>query len=383
MQSFTRVPAAFLLIVALTLATSPGCRRAHLSDRPGEVFDAGALFASSTPLLTHGFHVVNHSKRPVRILRENHSCDCTTVDLPKRELRPGESVTLTLSISIPPACVSRAVSTTLETDDPEHPNWVYLIRFEGFPDARIVPSIIELGSRTVADMLEPEPGGDFAAAEGWMEVFTPPKGKNHPPPRVINPPAECIVTVAETPEVSILASGVRAERYRLSVRLRQGVPSTGTFVRPLNITLNDLHGAAASLTWSVRAPVVCVPERIHLGSVALGDPPIKRRVNLQSADGKPFRIITVGHDAIVTIRPTDGGGFPSPASNRHALELVLEVPREPTSTFLAGSVRIQLDRRDYSEVSLPWSAIIRTRQAKSSARADEKPVFVSEPIPSH
>ena len=119
---------------------------------------------------------------------------------------------------------------------------------------------------------------------------------------------------------------------------------------------------------------MCAQERIHLGSVALEDPPIKRRVNLHSADGKPFRIITVGHDPSLKIRPAEGGGFPSPALSRHALELVLEVPRNETSKFLAGSVRIQIDRQDYAEVSLPWSAIVRTRQAKSSLRGDEKPV---------
>ena len=260
-QSIAPVRAAFALIVALTLATNPGCRRDDVF-RPGEAFDAGAVFASSTPRVTHGFRVVNHSRRPVRIVRENHSCDCASVDLPKRELRPGESVTLTLSVNVPPACVSRAISATLETDDPEHPRWDYQIRFEAFPDARIVPPIIDLGSRTVADMLAPEPGRDVSAGEALLEVFTPPSGKNLPPPKLINPPAECIVTMAETPEVSILASGVRAERYRLSVRLRQGVPSAGTFVRPLNVALNDQTGASTSLTWSVRAPVVCVPERI-------------------------------------------------------------------------------------------------------------------------
>ena len=51
------------MIVALTVATFSGCRRDDVSDPPGEVFDAGAVFASSTPRLSHGFRVVNHSSR--------------------------------------------------------------------------------------------------------------------------------------------------------------------------------------------------------------------------------------------------------------------------------------------------------------------------------
>src|SRR5581483_4970838 len=120
--------------------------------------DAGAVFASSTPTLTHVFRVANNSNRPIKIKDESHSCDCTTVELSKRELLPGESATLTLSLHVPPAYASKVVSATLRTDDPDQPDWHYDLRFEAFPDARIVPPIIELGSRTVADMLAPEPG---------------------------------------------------------------------------------------------------------------------------------------------------------------------------------------------------------------------------------
>jgi len=131
---------------------------------------------------------VNHSNRPVHILRENHSCDCAKVDLPKRELRPGEAVMLTLSVNVPPAYASKAVSTRLETDDPEHPHWDYAIRFEAFPDARIVPPIVYLGSHTVADMLAPELGTDVGAGGAFLEVFTPRGTSSHVAPKLINPP---------------------------------------------------------------------------------------------------------------------------------------------------------------------------------------------------
>ena len=104
---------------------------------------------------------------------------------------------------------------------------------------------------------------------------------------------------------------------------------------------------------------------------------MKRRVTLQSTDGKPFRIISVGHDAITKIRPSDGGGFPSPASNRHALELFLEVPREPTSTFLAGSVPSS------STVGITRKCLFLGRSSSERgrrnprARADEMPLFGS------
>ena len=99
-----------MLLAGLIMATLPGCHRESASHPPGEVFDAGAVFASSTPTLTHMFRIENTTKRTVRILGENHSCDCTTVDLPKRELLAGESVALTLSVQVPPAYVKKDVS---------------------------------------------------------------------------------------------------------------------------------------------------------------------------------------------------------------------------------------------------------------------------------
>ncbi|MHB1560209.1 MAG: DUF1573 domain-containing protein [Isosphaeraceae bacterium] len=358
----------------LSLVLPSGCRPKSIFRRPYEVFDAGAVFASTTPTLTHVFHIENTTKRPVKIKSENHSCDCTTVKLSKRTLSPGEPITLTLSVNVPTAYVKKDVAVKLDTDDPEHPDWEYHLRFEAFPDAQVVPQVIDLGSYTVAEMLMPESAGDTIEPEAWLEVFTAADGKARGVPKLIQVPTDCIVTMEQAPHVYRPATGVRAERYRISIRLKKGIPSTGTFVRPLNVGLGDERGASASFTWCVRAPVVSAPERIHFGSVSTDDPPIDRSIDLRAADGMPFRILSVDHDATVTVRPASRSGFPTDASSQHHLGLVFQVPCKETARFLVGKIRIRIDRRDYPEVAIPWSAIFQTGRSNSSPRHGESAV---------
>ncbi len=58
---------------------------------PGEVFDAGPIFAGAREPLTHRYQVTNTTGRTVRILDESHSCTCTKVEVEKKTLQPGES----------------------------------------------------------------------------------------------------------------------------------------------------------------------------------------------------------------------------------------------------------------------------------------------------
>jgi len=111
-----------------------------------ETFDAGPVFAAHMPTVTHQFRVHNTSGRVVRILSENHSCDCAEVTLDKRQLLPAESARLEMNVRIPPVYSKREVSCVIGTDLPERPDWVYRIQFESFPNARIVPDPIDFGT---------------------------------------------------------------------------------------------------------------------------------------------------------------------------------------------------------------------------------------------
>jgi len=310
--------------------------------------------------LTHRFHVENTTGRRVRILNENHSCDCTTVELEKRELLPGDSMSLDMTVRVGSGYASKDVSCILKTDRPDHLEWIYRIRFESFPDARIVPDRIDLGTFSIPKIGGARTRGAVASSEAWIEVFTQPDQPDHPPPLVAERPEQCTVTLGKRPEVVYPRQGVRLKRYPVSIGLEQGLSSAGTFARPLNISLGDFAGASALVIWTARALVNCEPSQIHFGSIAPGQPPVKRSLVMRSSDGRPFRVLSVDQSPSLRVHLSAGNALPSFPAEVHSLGLTFEVREEP-SRFVAGSVRIRIDRDGCPEVSVPWSAFLRTQ----------------------
>jgi len=107
--------------------------------------------------------------------------------------------------------------------------------------------------------------------------------------------------------------------------------------------------------------VNCEPSQIHFGSVAPGDQPIKRKLVVRSLDGRPFRVLSVDQSESLKVNQPPGDVFPSSPANVHILGLVFQI-REVSSQFLSGSVRIRIDRDDYPEMLVPWSAFLRKQE---------------------
>ena len=156
-------------LAGLLLFLTCGCAPGTISV-PGETFDAGPVFAADQAELVHRFRVTNTTGRAVRILGERHSCSCTTLELPRVALRPGESTILTMTVSVPYSYTQREICCTVVTVHPRYPEWEYRIRFESFPRARVEPEQIRVG--TLAPWKESK--GTLRPVFGtWLEVFVP------------------------------------------------------------------------------------------------------------------------------------------------------------------------------------------------------------------
>jgi len=172
-------------VVIALLPFAGGCRVE--SALPGGAFDAGPLFSSSTPMLVHEFRVTNTTGKAVRILNETHSCTCTSVAFAPKQLAPGESAPLEVKVRVPDGYSERKIHVTLKTDHPKFPSWTYEVQFVSYPEARIVPDRIELGSFVlrkdggIAGAQDPS----SARKEAWFETFTAAASSEHlssPPP---------------------------------------------------------------------------------------------------------------------------------------------------------------------------------------------------------
>ena len=202
----SRIARAGCCLVALFLFFLYGCSQAIVSV-PGETFDAGPVFAADQAELSHRFQITNTTGRRVRILGERHSCTCTTTDLPRAVLGPGESTFLTMTVSIPHSYAQREVGCTVLTDDPQYPEWNYGIRFESLPGARIEPEQISVG--TLAPWKESK-GEDRAIAEAWLEVFAPPGASLPEPSGPLDVVDGLVIHRDQRPVIDNLARGALA-----------------------------------------------------------------------------------------------------------------------------------------------------------------------------
>jgi hypothetical protein len=334
------------------------------SEPPGEVYDAGAVFADATPQLTHRFLIKNTTGIPVTFRSESHSCSCTKVQIDKMALAPGEETALTMSVDVPQGFSSREVDCTIATDHSEHPEWPYYMRFRSFPRARIVPDRIDLGTyspRTSGGSESSASDIDKPPVEAWLELFSPKGGEETGVPRVVGPSEELSIELDRSARIDDLADGVRRTRYRLRVSVNDPARSLGTFTRPFRVKTGHGEEATAMAIWKSEGPFTYTPRQVHFGMIRPGEPPKTQRLLIRSRNGERFRISSM--DSGSPYLGIHEVGDQSP--DRHGprgpliLELTLSVPEDGAGPFLSGVIRIGTDSTPPSELLIPWSAFLR------------------------
>lgn len=85
---------SFLLLTATLAFTAMTALAAPPLEVRGATFDFGHVAFGST--VKHRVTMINHSDGLIKITRVNPGCGCTQIPLPKRDIAPGDSVTLEL-----------------------------------------------------------------------------------------------------------------------------------------------------------------------------------------------------------------------------------------------------------------------------------------------
>ncbi len=175
-MSSPRLPSARLATTwacLFILSTQSGCAKSAVPC-PGESFDAGPVFVTSTNLIRHRFEVTNTTDCLVRILGKTQSCSYTAANLPRETLKPGESAWLDVEVRVPDGYARLAPAILINTDHPSYPEWRYQIRAEVFPTSRIDPPVVDLGVRSPGRVApEGSGGGTETPQHAWLECFAP------------------------------------------------------------------------------------------------------------------------------------------------------------------------------------------------------------------
>lgn len=352
----------------LTLGLSTlGCTGSFEEVPPGEFFDSGKLIVSRTSTLKHTFQVTNSTSRPVRIQGETHSCGCTDIELRQVVLDPGESTPLTMTVRLPTGLVEREVGCTVKTDHPRFPEWNYTLRYATFPVARIATERIDLGTISLGEAQDDDqPGRVDSAEQTWLELYT--SGDEAAPEfGTIVGPDELIADLDPNPIRKSLGGGVERIRHRLSVSLRPGMSSAGTYARSLSLPIAGGPSVSTTVVWSAKAPVVSTPAQVHSGMLTPGADAVTRKLLIRSSDGRQFRLLPDDPGPSEGLVPAIHGiAADAPPSTSHIATLALTIPETESGRAFEGAVRFRTDIADFPEVRIPWSVFLRR-----SERAEE------------
>lgn len=352
---------AFAIVILSALL---GCTQRPAAT-PGETFDAGPVFAHATPRLTHRFLVTNTTGRKVRLLKETHSCSCTKVELAGVTLEPGASTPLVMNVDVSETYSALDLTCTVNTDHPEHPNWVYHLTFMSYPRARIDPDRINLGSFPVAGARGVDSDGlKGPGRDVWVEFYGK-TGDVFPSPRRVDRKSDALIaTLDPTPVVHIMDGKIRRERYRLSVTLDRKHALPGDFFDTLQVPVGNGVAPQVSVRWSCVGPFTVSPAQVHFGRIAGQDASKSVEVTIESGDGAPFKLLscnTTPEGRSPRVSLAGGKELPSGSAAAHPLTLTFSPPSEVRSTAASGAVEVMTDRAGAAMVRIPWSVFLKRR----------------------
>jgi hypothetical protein len=178
---------------------------------PGEAFDAGYVFPGERPRITHDFVVSNTTTEPVRIVDVEKTCSCTTFELGKSRLAPGDTTTLKMIVNTENAYMTKFARCILHTDHPRFKDWAYTLGFVSLPFAVVDPDSLDLG--TFGD----DGSGSNAVRRVTLDPFAHSKVELKCDHFIV--PGELSLDLSSNPEHRRLGPGVWNSRYVLAIAL--------------------------------------------------------------------------------------------------------------------------------------------------------------------
>ena len=98
--------------------------------------------------LQHTFTIKNEGDQPLKINEVKPGCGCTTANLVKSELLPGESTTIEAALDLAMRRGLQNKTIHVKTNDPATPDYVLMIKVFSKDDFKLQPEYIDLGPVT-------------------------------------------------------------------------------------------------------------------------------------------------------------------------------------------------------------------------------------------
>jgi hypothetical protein len=300
----------------------------------------GAVFGEDTQTLSCDFRIFNDADRPVRIVRINQSCSCTSVETDEKELQPCAATTLHLRANLRGRWGSQRFSCAVVPD--EGTPWQCEALVNVLQRARIEPAFLHFG---LVDL----------GAESRKHValkFCTPRGETTPEfLSVSSTGKEVLVHPGDMVEEDTL-DGMVLRNVVLEVTV---VPQSASEVGRAELSiLCRIQGAVRQIQlpidWRVESVFGVSPARIFWRVDSSGHSQ-EQMIAIRRVDGRPLTIRAVRshHPAISCVTGPTGD----------AVKLTLDPTKVPKMMW-GGEVIVETDHPLHPTLTIPVAFFRRT-----------------------
>ncbi len=256
-----------LLLLAAVPVTCLAQQRLALD---AERHDFGRIRAGAK--VAHRFRITNAGDAPLRILRVNASCGCTSTVVGRDTLGPGEGTELEVVLDASGYRGPLKKFIELVTDDPAGASRTLAVEADVL--AEVIPATQEIAFRDLARKDRRKRSVKLTSGTG-------------------EPIAVLDAELSEAPWLGVATRPVGKDVYVDLDLLARNLPpgkESGTDTIALRVANPNPSVVNLRVTWEKLAPVIAEPPRVALAEPAGRDVPCD--VTLRSRDGRPFRILS-------------------------------------------------------------------------------------------
>ncbi len=349
-----------LMAVLTVLACGIACHR-EASRIHDNHHNAGTIFDDGRELV-HTFSLVNTKPQVIDIVNISKSCTCTSVQVDKMKLSPGESASIVMHINPSRSKGTYKVLGTLHTSD-NLKTHEYVVEYSIIPHIAFEAPSVNLG--LISSKLDSLEESVSPSKSIWLEL-------NQTTEKAISP----IVTVDATPPIVAqiqsegvtkdLASGkIRQTRYRIETNVDLGsLQSFPSGIHSSILTARSSTGESASATvlWSLDTPLIAAPNPISFGVVKSSDTAIVRRIVISTRDKVPFHVLAIESQPAGVELDEEGTAKEQAElyTTMHTVQIAIR-PSMFDTGFPNGFVKILTDHPSQKDIKIAWSAILANR----------------------
>lgn len=262
-----KTPLLFLLsLAAVSAAAAPKI----LSPEPE--WNAGEARIGTK--LQHAFTIKNEGDQPLKINEVKPGCGCTTANLAKSELLPGESTTIEAALDLAMRRGMQNKTIHVKTNDPATPDYVLMIKVFSKDDFKLQPEYIDLGPVTTGVEIQRTATLSITSEKAWK-----------------------ITEIASTKKLATAtyAASADGKEYTITVTVP---PQTaiGTFFDNLQIRTDnpDTQVLPLQVVGTVQAGLTVGPEILQLEPGAAA---VSRTIVVRGGSIKTFQVLGATLDA--------------------------------------------------------------------------------------